>query len=239
VLLAASVCAQETATRARKVTRERKVSAAKPKPKAITAREHEEAKTKLAELGYWLTTAEGSYRQALIAFQKIEGLKPTGKLTFADLDVLRAAHPPAPKETKTLEKGHIRVEVDLQRQVLFVVNHENTITKILSVSSGNGKEFTSEGFTRDAITPAGRFTVTNKIKGWRKSPLGLLYYPNYFLSGLAIHGSTFVPPYPDSHGCIRIPMFAAAEFYQMAVMDTEILIYGQPEVKAPPPELAR
>jgi lipoprotein-anchoring transpeptidase ErfK/SrfK len=238
-LLAAAVGAQETATRARKVMRERKVSAAKPKPKVLTAREHEEAKAKLAELGYWLTKAEDSYRQALIAFQKIEGLKPTGKLTFADLDVLRAAHPPAPKETKTLEKGHIRVEVDLQRQVLFVVNHENTITKILSVSSGNGKEFTSEGFTRDAVTPAGRFNVTNKIKGWRKSPLGLLYYPNYFLSGLAIHGSTFVPPYPDSHGCIRIPMFAAEEFYRLVEIGTEILIYGQPEVKAPPPELAR
>ena len=85
---------------------------------------------------------------------------------------------------------------------------------------------------RDAITPPGRFNVYNKIKGWRKSALGLLYYPNYFLSGLAIHGSKFVPPYPDSHGCIRIPMFAAEEFYQMMVMGTEILVY----VSRPPEE---
>ena len=158
-------------------------------------------------------------------------MKPTGKLTWADLEVLRAANPPATKETKSLEDGQIRVEIDLRRQVLFVIEGENKVTKILSVSSGNNKEFTSEGFVRDAVTPPGRFNISNKIKGWRKSALGLLYYPNYFLSGLAIHGSKFVPAYPDSHGCIRIPMYAAEEFYQMATMGTEILIHGQPEAK--------
>lgn len=225
--------AQESATRARKVTPERKAAApkAKPKPKVITARESKEAKERLEVLGYWLKADVESFRHALIAFQKIEGLKPTGKLTFDDLETLRRANPPAPKETTTLEEGKIRVEVDLRRQVLFVIEGENKVTKILSVSSGNGKEFKSEGFARDAVTPPGRFNVYNKIKGWKKSALGMLYYPNYYLSGLAIHGSTFVPAYPDSHGCIRIPMYAAAEFYQIAEIGTEILVHGQPDVK--------
>ena len=231
LLIFSTAFAQEPATRARKVLPERNASAskAKPKPKlkAVTARESKEAKEKLEALGYWLKADAESFRHALIAFQKIEGLKPTGKLTWADLEMLRAAHTPTPKESKTLEEGKIRVEIDLRRQVLLVIEGENKVTKILPVSSGNGKEFSSEGFVRDAVTPYGRFNVTNKIKGWRKSALGLLYYPNYFLSGLAIHGSTFVPAYPDSHGCIRIPMYAAAEFYQMATMGTEILIYGQ------------
>ncbi len=230
-LIAATDVSLAQSTRARKVLPERKASSPKAKPKLVTAREIKEAKERLEALGYWLQADAESFRHALIAFQKVEGLKSTGKLTFADLELLRIANTPVPKETMTLEEGKIRVEVDLRRQVLFVVDHENTITKILSVSSGNGKEFESEGFVRDAITPTGRFTVTNKIKGWRKSALGLLYYPNYFLSGLAIHGSKFVPPYPDSHGCIRIPMYAAEEFYQMVEMGTEILIYGQLEVK--------
>ena len=233
LLAFSSAFAQEPATRARKVLPTRKASAlkAKPKPKLVTAREVKEAKEQLATLGYWLKAEAESYRHALIAFQKVEGLKPTGKLTFADLEVLRAANPPVPKGAKTLEEGKIRIEVDLQRQVLFVIEGENKVTKILSVSSGNGKEFKSEGFVRDAVTPPGRFNVYNKIKGWKKSALGLLYYPNYYLSGLAIHGSTFVPAYPDSHGCIRIPMYAAVEFYQMVTVGTEILVYGQPMAK--------
>jgi lipoprotein-anchoring transpeptidase ErfK/SrfK len=235
-LLAGTVGAQEPATRARRVMPERKaVKAAalktKPRPKPLTARESKEARERLEALGYWLNANADSFRHALIAFQKVEGLKPTGKLTWADLEALRVAETPQPKTNQPLADGQIRVEVDLRRQVLFVIEGENQVTKILSVSSGNGKEFNSEGFVRDAITPPGRFAVYNKIKGWRKSALGLLYYPNYFLSGLAIHGSTFVPAYPDSHGCIRIPMFAAEGFYQMAVKGTEILIHGQPEVK--------
>ena len=229
--------AQEPATRARKVMPEGKTAISKvkpkapPKPKPITARETKEARERLEALGYWLKPDAESFRHALIAFQKVEGLTPTGKLAWGDLDVLRAAHTPVPKETKTLEEGKIRVEVDLRRQVLFVIDHENKVTKILSVSSGNGKEFKSEGFVRDAITPPGRFNVYNKIKGWKKSPLGMLYYPNYYLSGLAIHGSTFVPAYPDSHGCIRIPMYAAEPFFQMTTIGMEILVYGQPEVR--------
>ena len=232
-LLAWPIWAQAPATRARRVVPERKAAApkAKPKPKVITAREVKEAREQLAALGYWLNADADSFRHALIAFQKVEGLRPTGKLTWDDLEVLRVAQTPEPKETNLLEEGRVRVEVDLRRQVLFVMDHDNKVTHILSVSSGNGKEFKSEGFVRDAITPPGRFTVYNKIKGWRKSALGLLYYPNYFLSGLAIHGSTFVPAYPDSHGCVRIPMFAAEGFYRLATKGTEILIYGQPDTK--------
>jgi lipoprotein-anchoring transpeptidase ErfK/SrfK len=31
-----------------------------------------------------------------------------------------------------------------------------------------------------------------------------MYRPHYFFEGYAIHGSTFVPAYPDSHGCVRV-----------------------------------
>ena len=209
------------ASRARRVT----VAPSKTKAKPITAKETKSAREKLSALGFWITKDPDSYRQAIIAFQKVNDLKRTGKLSRTDFEAIQHASEFTLKETQKLEENKLRVEVDLRRQVLFVINHENKILRILTISSGNDKEFDSEDFVRDAVTPVGRFKVYNKIKGWRKSALGLLYYPNYFLSGLAIHGSKFVPPYPDSHGCIRIPMFAAEEFYQLAEMGMEIRVY--------------
>ena len=92
-------------------------------------------------------------------------------------------------------------------------------------SGFGGKWFGRLGRTRRAITPLGRFTIKSKIKGWRKSPLGLLYYPNYVQGGVAIHGNPLVPSLPASHGCIRIPMFAAQEFSELAIIGMVVLIY--------------
>ena len=36
---------------------------------------------------------------------------------------------------------------------------------------------TRKGIRGPAYTPRGQFRITGKIAGWRKSPLGLLYYP--------------------------------------------------------------
>ncbi|HEY9232694.1 MAG TPA: L,D-transpeptidase, partial [Blastocatellia bacterium] len=91
--------------------------------------------------------------------------------------------------------------------------------------SGNGEEFTSEGWTRRAVTPTGRFKVYRKVEGWRKAPLGSIYYPNYFLSGVAIHGSASVPAKAASHGCIRIPVFAAKEFSELTPTGTVVIVH--------------
>lgn len=65
------------------------------------------------------------------------------------------------------------------------------------------------------------------FKGWRKSPLGLLSYPNYTYNGVAIHGNPAVPAQPASHGCIRIPMFAAKAFSEMAKVGTVVIVYDE------------
>ena len=124
-----------------------------------------------------------------------------------------------------METGYAHVEADLNRQVLFVVDDGGTVTKVLPISSGSGEEFTSEGWTRRAVTPTGRFKVYRKVEGWRKAPLGSIYYPNYFLSGVAIHGSASIPTKPASHGCIRIPVYAAKEFYDMTPTGTVVIVH--------------
>jgi lipoprotein-anchoring transpeptidase ErfK/SrfK len=124
------------------------------------------------------------------------------------------------------EAGYAHVEVDLNRQQLFVVDDSGCVVKTLPISSGSGRWFTLEGRTRQAITPTGRFTVVRKIAGWRESPLGMLYYPNYLTeSGVAIHGSLSVPSRPASHGCIRIPMSAAKAFSDMTPIGTIVIVY--------------
>jgi lipoprotein-anchoring transpeptidase ErfK/SrfK len=130
---------------------------------------------------------------------------------------------PAPFEPR--ETGYAHVEVDLSRQRLSVVDGSGRVVKTLPVSSGSGKLFTNEGRTRRAITPKGRFIVDRRIAGWHKSPLGMLYCPIYINQGVAIHGSQSVPSRPASHGCIRIPMSAAKEIFDLTPIGTVVLVY--------------
>jgi lipoprotein-anchoring transpeptidase ErfK/SrfK len=192
--------------------------------RTLSNQEDLEARELLDQLGYWVnleaTVNDVSLRHALIAFQKIEGRKRTGVLTRKELEALRVAERP-----QVLEIGYPHIEVDLYRQVLFVVDIAGVPLRILPISSGSGEFYTEGDETRQAITPTGRFRVYRKIEGWRKSPLGLLYYPNYIYGGVAIHGSPSVPVHPASHGCIRIPMFASQEFSEIATIGMVVIIY--------------
>jgi lipoprotein-anchoring transpeptidase ErfK/SrfK len=194
-----------------------------PPPEALDVGLVGEADQRLARLGYWID-APGSAKQdksALIAFQKEEGLQKTGRLTMVELTALRSASPPTPVET-----GYAHLEVDLGKQVLFFVDAAGAVSRILPISTGSGKLFTSQGRTRRAVTPTGKFTVSRKIAGWHKSPLGVLYYPNYINEGIAIHGNPAVPVYPASHGCIRIPMFASKEFSELTPPGTVVIVHN-------------
>lgn len=191
---------------------------------AIGVKERFEAERRLWELGYWAGPIDGKFdsasRHALVAFQKVERRPRTGVLTWAELKALEKATRPLPQQ-----REFVHVEIDLTRQVLFVVDESGTVTRILPVSSGNGELYMDRGQRHRAHTPTGAFKVLRKIKGWRLSSLGLLYYPSYILNGIAIHGSQSIPTYPDSHGCIRVPMYAAKELSGILPVGTEVIVY--------------
>lgn len=197
-----------------------------------------ESRALLGKLGFWIEPVpvpkdgprDESLRHALIAFQKVEGRPRTGQLTMTELEALRNAKTPRP-----LEAGPVHIEVDLYRQILMLIDAGGNVIRILPISTGSGKCFTEGGRTRRAITPIGRFKVIRKIKGWRKSPLGTLYYPLYFYKGTAMHGNPAVPPFPASHGCIRLPMFAAVEFSKLVPEGMPLVIYDSNPNPAPPP----
>jgi hypothetical protein len=190
----------------------------------LKQKELKEAERRLSEMGYTTGRVDGvidsTTRQALIVFQKWEGRKVTGNLTRAEFNAINEASAPRPKDT-----GYKHVEVDLDRQVMLLTNDDGEVVKILPVSTGSGKHYKEKRMSGLAYTPRGRFRIYGKMEGWRRSPLGLLYYPNYFSDGLAIHGNPEVPHTPKSHGCVRIPMSTAKWISQQLPVGTIVLIY--------------
>lgn len=133
-----------------------------PARSSASDEEIRESRRHLAELGYWLDPQaerlDASLRHALIAFQKIEGRGRTGVLTQEELQAMRLASRPTARET-----NNPHIEIDLCRQVLFLVGPDEANLRVLPVSTGSGKCFTEGGATRRAVTPQGRFTIRRKI----------------------------------------------------------------------------
>jgi peptidoglycan hydrolase-like protein with peptidoglycan-binding domain len=185
-----------------------------------------EAEKRLAELGYWVAKVDGvadaSTRHAVMAFQKVEGLKRTGVLTAAVFEKMKEATVPTAKYD-----GGAHVEVDISRQVLFVVDDTGQVGLIVPVSTGNGEKYYDKttGKWEVASTPRGTFKFYNKINGTRVAPLGQLYYPSYFKGGWAVHGSNSIPPKPASHGCVRVPRGADAKLFKLMPRGMEIHLY--------------
>jgi hypothetical protein len=192
----------------------------KERPPSLALR----AERQLAALGYWTGPVDGRWdsqsQSALVAFQKVERRRRSGQLNATEVQAIEAAARPAP-----LESGPAHIEVDISRQVLFVVAEGGVVDLIVPVSTGNGKSFTFEGVRDRAYTPRGRCTVYRKIKGIREAPLGTIHYPNYLVGGIAIHGSPSVPAKPASHGCIRVPLFACKRLSELMPVGTLVLVH--------------
>jgi peptidoglycan hydrolase-like protein with peptidoglycan-binding domain len=190
---------------------------------------------KLASLQYMVGTVDGQFgsgtRDGLIAFQKVEGLPRTGEADPATLAKLQTATTPTPAYATPPD----HVELDIAHQVVYVVR-SGAVTAILPTSTGSGASFTSQGWTRKAITQNGVFSIYWKVNGWHQAPLGDLYKPSFFNDGEAFHGYTEVPTYPASHGCARLPMeFADWFFANAAPYGETVYVYGGPSGPNPDP----
>ena len=157
---------------------------------------------RLHALGYWLGARNDTFgpltEQAVTAFQKVEGLGPDGVAGPATLAALEGATRPT-----TSAEGNL-IEVDKGRQVLFVVRG-GSVAWTLNVSTGTERPYRVNGRTELADTPAGHWTVDWVVDGVDVGELGALYRPRYFhQDGIAVHGYHSVPPYPASHGCVRV-----------------------------------
>jgi peptidoglycan hydrolase-like protein with peptidoglycan-binding domain len=179
---------------------------------------------RLVELGYWLGDPDGNYgqltRQAVMAFQKVEGLGRDGVAGPVTQERLASAGRPTPR-------GGDGLEIDLARQVLFVVQG-GQVQWAINTSTGNGEAYvSSSGGEAIATTPPGQFQIYDEIDGLRKAPLGELWRPKYFNGGIAIHGSGSIPATPASHGCARVTNSAMDMLWASGVapIGTSVWVY--------------
>jgi peptidoglycan hydrolase-like protein with peptidoglycan-binding domain len=179
----------------------------------------------LVDLGYWLGSADGHYgqltRQAVMAFQKAEGLGRDGVAGPVTQGRLAAAGRQAPRA------GGTGLEIDLERQILMVVQG-GQVQWVINTSTGNNETYTSStGGSAQAITPPGSYTINREIDGVREAPLGTLYRPKYFNGGIAVHGSGSIPAHPASHGCARVTNSAMDMLWSsgVAAMGTPVTVY--------------
>ena len=154
---------------------------------------------------------DGRMVDAVYAFQKVHGLPRTG---VVDARFWRAlSNPRAPMPRFAQPARHIEVNKGLQ--VLYVVQGSR-VALIVPISTAG---------VAGAFTPVGRFAVYRKVGGFDPSPLGTLYDPLYFTGGYAIHGNPSVPPYPASHGCVRVPMWVAPHLYATNPYGETVYVY--------------
>src|SRR5262249_11524025 len=141
--------------------------------------------------------------EAVLAFQKVHGLARTGVVDAPLWKLIFSSSTP-----KARYPGN-HVEVDKARQVLFEVRNGKVVL-VVHVSTG-----------ATGTTPLGLWHVYRRVAGWD----WVLYYPNYFLRGFAIHGYPDVPAYPASHGCVRVPLWVARRLYSMEWLGEAVYVY--------------
>ena len=168
----------------------------------------------------------------MLAFQKRNGLTRDSVVGPSVEAVLKAPKGAGPKP------GPVpRIDVDIARQIIFVVLKPGSVIT-LNTSTGNGESYSVSGRTDVAYTPVGSFTVTRKIPGDHRAPLGTLRNPIYFYKGWAIHGAANVPAYPASHGCARVSNADADWLYPQIPVGTPVIVYDttgkSPSVKNTP-----
>jgi lipoprotein-anchoring transpeptidase ErfK/SrfK len=197
-----------------------------PRKPALPTYDVKAVQTQLASMHYYAGAIDGergpAFHSAVMAFQKVQGIGADGVVGKGTLAALKAPRTPALKASSPAE----RVEVDLTKQVLYVIKG-GAIARILPVSSGNGTTYLQKnGHKAKALSPIGWYKITRRIVGVREADLGKLYDPQYFYRGWAIHGSNSVPPWPASHGCIRVTRTDAKYLLGALHVGMSVYVYG-------------
>jgi hypothetical protein len=146
----------------------------------------------------------------VVAFQKVNGLVRDGIVgprTWAAL-----ARPVIPRPRRW--RSGTSLEVNLTKQVVYLAQR-GAVLRILDASSGKAA----------TPTPTGNFSINRRINGWRRSPLGLMWRPNHFYRGYAVHGSLSVPAYPASHGCVRLTIPAMNRLWPLLRIGMPVSVY--------------
>ncbi len=126
-------------------------------------------------------------------------------------------------------EGPMKIVVVLDTQRVYVFQNDKLIG-FSTISSGKkGKE-----------TPIGAFNILQKNVDHKSnlySNAPMPYMQRLTWDGIAIHGG-YVPGYPASHGCIRLPLAFAKSLFAVTKLDQEVVVLKDTStpVKRPPPK---
>jgi L,D-transpeptidase catalytic domain/Putative peptidoglycan binding domain len=170
---------------------------------------------RLAELGFHTpgmsSTLSREATDAVVAFQKAYRLPRT---YVVDADDWRRLH--TARRIRARHRGSgVHIEIDKTRQILLVVR-SGRVRHVIATSTG-----------ATGNTPEGKHQIRWKAPStgtWLGS--AILYRTLTFKgNSFAIHGFAPVPPYPASHGCARIPMWAADWLYRQSPVGETVYVY--------------
>ena len=169
---------------------------------------------RLAALRYDVGSADGIFGSSTLhgvyAFQKVQGIGVDGVVGPVTWSRLASPYVPRARYNRTAAA----VEVNLTRRVVYLTR-SGAVTRILDASPGKPS----------TPTPTGSFSIIRRIDGWRQSSLGLLWRPNYFYRGYALHGSTSVPTSAASHGCVRVTIPAMNRVWSQLSIGERVYVY--------------
>lgn len=150
-------------------------------------------------------------RQAVIAFQSWNGLARDGIVGPQTAAALRSATTPDPSASGP----NRRIEVHRARGVALLISR-GEVRRAIHVSSG------APGYA----TPTGSYHVFRKEeRSWSYPYSVWLPWASYFNNGIAFHEWANVPPYPASHGCVRVPVPESQIVYRFAGIGTPVLVF--------------
>ncbi len=152
-------------------------------------------------------TLDYATSQALLAFQGWEGLARTGTVTGRTQVRLFGASRPVPS---THRSGR-RIEIHRELGVLLMLDG-NDLVRAVHTSTGGA-------------TPPGEFRVYRKERlSWSVPFQVWMPYAAYFVGGIATHEYPYVPSYPASHGCVRLPAGDAERVYRFVDVGTPVSV---------------
>jgi hypothetical protein len=150
---------------------------------------------------HYVVGARGIYdartQRAVTAFRKLADMARTTVVNAAVFKALAAGHG---KFRVRYPKEGRHVEGDLTHQVLALIGANGKVQHIYPISSGKPS----------TPTQPGNFVVWLREPGVNNDDM---VDSSFFNGGDAIHGYDPVPPYPASHGCLRVPVPDALAIY--------------------------
>jgi peptidoglycan hydrolase-like protein with peptidoglycan-binding domain len=168
----------------------------------------------LSKLGYAVYVSghyDDATSRAVVAYQKLTGLSPTGVATSRLFRLLLRGH----GLFHVRYRNHGRhFEADLTHQVLAEIDPGGRVRQIYEMSSGKPS----------TPTVVGTFHIYEKDLGTNAKGM---VDSNYFIRGYAIHGYADVPTYAASHGCLRIPIPNAAAVFAWSRVGEIVDVYNR------------